>query len=203
MKFTRIFIIAILLVSMAVALGLAADKTFEDGKGWGPSTFQIKIKLYTDKPSYKIGEQAKICVVANHDCYFMLYSVDSTGKASIICPSKFSHYNKLKKNKKLYIRDNKGNFLQQKGPAGKEILQVVATKDPIDVNSFSQYIQNTSSVTAVNNPGGFVTVVSREIKKRIKEAEKSWGPAATTTASGTQTSPPGVYGIATVTYAVK
>jgi hypothetical protein len=197
MKNTKSIIILAIIIGLFTISAMAdKNKVFSDGKSWGPTEAQIKIKLYTDKPSYQIGEQAKIAVVADSDCYFMLYSIDSDGEAALVCPSNYSAFNKLKKNEVLYIRDKKGNFLQQKGPAGNETLQVIASKEPIDTSLFSSYVSPTTGVTIVSNPPEFVAVISNELKSRAK----SWGEVSKTSSAATAE---GVYGIATATYSVK
>lgn len=166
-----------LILAFLSCLACAAQEQaplFDQEKGWGPPEYRIKVKLYTDRPNYKVGEQAKIAVVADYDCYFLLYSISSTGNCAIVVPSTFSSYNKLKKNQVFYIRDNQGNFLQQKGPAGKESLQVIASRDPIELKKFAANLDMTSPVVMVNRPREFVDAVSQEISKRVDEEEKAW-----------------------------
>ena len=158
------------------------DPLFDDGKGWGPPEVRIKVKLFTDKPSYRVGEQAKIAVVADYDCYFMLYSISSTKQKCVVVPSKFSSYNRLKANKVYYVRDNQGNFLEQKGPAGKETLQVIASVDPIELKKHSKSLDLDGNVVEVTDAGAFVKDVSDELEQRVVNEEKAWGLPPHTTA---------------------
>lgn len=183
----------LLLIAMLASSALAGADRFTDGKSWGPVHTQININLKLDRSTYKVGENARIKLRANQDCYFVLYSINSLGNASIVCPSYYSPNNRLYANRDYYLRDVNGNFIEQKGPVGRETLQVIATKKPINMAVLSPYLQNTSTVVVVTNPSQFVTMVTREIKDRVKQ----WGPASTP-----RVKPTGVYGFTSAQYNV-
>lgn len=162
MRTVRTFVFVLLICVFTVAI-CAADGNRSGGRiNWGSAKktgkSRIKLKLYLDKSVYKIGDKSRISIVADTDCYFMLYSVDKKGKASLVVPSDFSPYNQLKKNKTFYIRDKTGNSLQQLGPAGKETMKAIAAKKSSDLNKYIDKVKKGTAIDTVPKPFGICSV---------------------------------------------
>lgn len=179
----------------AVLPANGAGELFDHGKAWGPPQSQIKVTLALDRHTYRIGDRAAIKLSASQNCYFYLYSVDAGGKAVLLCPSSFCQNNYLVAGQEYTLRDINGNLLEQKGPAGREKLQVVVTREPLDMAHFSNYLEQTPTFYVVSKPSAFVGAVTRDVQGLIGQTEKQWGPSAS--------KPVGVYGFAADEYSVE
>ncbi|MBI5748555.1 MAG: DUF4384 domain-containing protein [Nitrospinae bacterium] len=93
---------------------------------------KIKIDLWTDQKSYKIGEKLTVNFKADRDCYVTLVDVGTSGNVHILFPNRFSSGNKVKANE-VYSVPAKGDGykITVNGPSGTEIIRAIATLKPI------------------------------------------------------------------------
>jgi TolB-like protein len=101
-------------------------------KGETVSEEKIKIDLWTDQKSYRIGENLIVNFKADRDCYVTLVDVGTSGNVHILFPNRFSPGNKVKANE-LYSVPGRGDGykIAVKGPAGTEIIRAIATLKPV------------------------------------------------------------------------
>jgi len=112
-------------------IGPQTSKVTQNAKQWA----KFHVHLTTDRKAYRIGDLMDIRIQADRDCYVMVYYVSSEGKTSVICPSPFSTRNRLRAGRTFRLLDNRGRKLQQLGPPGSELLQVVATERQLDLKA--------------------------------------------------------------------
>lgn len=115
---------------------------------------RFNVTIRTDKPVYKIGDLMRITITSERNCYIMVYYVNSRGDTSVICPSAFSSRRQVFAKRPFKLVDNKGQALQQNGPAGSETLQVVATDRPLDVATLSKLGQPIHTTAPAPAPSG-------------------------------------------------
>jgi hypothetical protein len=129
-------------------------------------TSAIDIKLHANKQWYSIGEQAIITLVSDKDCYFVLYSIDSNGEISVLCPSSFCPNNFLSAKKVMIIKETGGNLVVQQGPSGVEYLQVVAFSKNPEAKALSG-IFNEAKSSITEDPSVFVDYLAMYINKQL------------------------------------
>jgi len=90
---------------------------------------KFKVKLWTDKKSYKVGEPVTCHFYAGRDCYLNLIDVGTSGKVRVIFPNRFQRDNFIKGGEAVTIPVKKeDDFLfKVKGPEGVEHLKAVVT----------------------------------------------------------------------------
>jgi TolB-like protein len=102
-----------------------------------PSDSSFKIKVWTKKSDYRIGDTITFKVESEKDCYLTLLHIDSSGNATVIFPNKYRRNNFLK-TRKVYIIPSPGyGKIDVEGPPGLERIIALATLTPgapIDLN---------------------------------------------------------------------
>src|SRR3989304_1373481 len=93
---------------------------------------KIKIDLWTDEKSYRIGEKLTVNFKTDRDCYVTLVDVGTSGNVHILFPNRFSSGNKVKANETYSVpAKNDGYKITVNGPPGTEIVRAIATLKPI------------------------------------------------------------------------
>ena len=103
-----------------------------------PSDSSFKIKVWTKKSDYRIGDTITFKVESEKDCYLTLLHIDSSGNANVIFPNKYRRNNFLKTGKVYIIPSPEYGFkINVEGPPGLERIIALATLTPgapIDLN---------------------------------------------------------------------
>jgi len=93
---------------------------------------KIKIDLWTDEKSYRIGEKLTVNFKTDRDCYVTLVDVGTSGNVHILFPNRFSVDNKVKANETYSVpAKDDGYKITVNGPPGTEIVRAIATLKPI------------------------------------------------------------------------
>ena len=93
---------------------------------------KIKIDLWTDEKSYRIGEKLTVNFKTDRDCYVTLVDVGTSGNVHILFPNRFSVGNKVKANETYSVpAKDDGYKITVNGPPGTEIVRAIATLKPI------------------------------------------------------------------------
>lgn len=95
---------------------------------------EIKVELWSDKPSYKIGETMTLYFKTNKDCYITIVDAGTSGKVHILYPNRFSGGSKVLAGKTYSIPGpNDGYVIMVEGLMGIEIVRAIATLTPVPV----------------------------------------------------------------------
>lgn len=117
---------------------------------------ELQVEVWVDRPDgvYYEGDEIKIFVRANRDCYINLVYYDAEGNAILVFPHKGNWEHKIEGNK---IYKVPGDFVI-KPPFGREILKVFASDKPFPIpkgkteaglivlDSILDYMSNTRSI---------------------------------------------------------
>ncbi len=117
---------------------------------------ELQVEVWVDRPDgvYYEGDEIKIFVRANRDCYVNLVYYDAEGNAILVFPHKGNWEHKIEGNK---IYKVPGDFVI-KPPFGREILKVFASDKPFPIpkgrtvaglivlDSMLDYMSNTRSI---------------------------------------------------------
>ncbi|SMH31934.1 DUF4384 domain-containing protein [Azospirillum agricola] len=81
--------------------------------------------------SYKPGEFLELTVQTNKEAYITVVDVGTSGKVHIVYPNQFQTDNRVRPNKPVRIPSGGDDFaLKVGGPAGTEVLKIIATTSP-------------------------------------------------------------------------
>ena len=98
-----------------------------------PDPNRLKVELWTDKPSYKLGDTIRFSFKTSKDAYVTLINVSASGAMSIIFPNQFSKGNFVKAGQIVSVpREEDGFGFILAGQPGTEIVRVVASEQPIE-----------------------------------------------------------------------
>jgi TolB-like protein len=93
---------------------------------------EIRVELWSDKPSYKIGETMTLHFRTNKDCYVTILDVGTSGKVHILYPNRFSGGGKVLAGKTYSIPGrNDGYVIMVEGFPGIEVVRAIATLTPM------------------------------------------------------------------------
>jgi len=92
---------------------------------------EIKVELWSNKPSYKIGETMTLHFKTNKDCYVTILDVGTSGKVHILYPNRFSGGGQVLAGKTYSIPGrNDGYVIMVEGLPGMEVVRAIATLTP-------------------------------------------------------------------------
>ena len=95
--------------------------------------FQIRLTTLNDQRHFRDGEELKIELTANEDCYVSLFSVDSTGDVMLLVPNQWHPEGlPLKANRQTaFPTATMGFSFFAQSPHGKTLLKAIATRKPL------------------------------------------------------------------------
>lgn len=94
---------------------------------------QVHLTTVGEQRHFVDGEELKIELTANEDCYVSLFSVDSTGDVTLLVPNQWHPQGlPVKANRKTQFPTAEMNFsLFAQPPHGKTLLKAIATTQPL------------------------------------------------------------------------
>jgi hypothetical protein len=113
----------------AVTNAASAPVTVQD-------TLEIDAWLDHGDAVYTEGEEMKITLVANKDCYFKVYYVDATNTMTLLYPNRRNKDNQLRANKERTIPESPMHFTME-APYGQESVILYASDKPFDIEDAS------------------------------------------------------------------
>jgi hypothetical protein len=147
-----------------------------------PPQSDLRVSAWVDRndDSYKPGDTLSLFVKTNMDAHVWVVDVGTSGKVHILFPNKFQKDNKVLAHQVVQIPGSDATWrIKVGGPAGQELIKVIATTkpdaviDPIklaDLGSIYQYRESAQALTrdlsAVlkNNDGGISATFEKVIR---------------------------------------
>lgn len=83
---------------------------------------ELRLSLWSDKPSYKAGETAYFFASSTQDCHLTLISVDSRGLATVLFPNDFNPDNILRARQRLRVPGPADEFRFRLRSVGEEMI---------------------------------------------------------------------------------
>ncbi|SDP49767.1 protein of unknown function [Filomicrobium insigne] len=87
-----------------------------------PHADDLRLSLWSDKPSYKAGEAAYFFASSTQDCHLTLISVDAKGLATVLFPNDFNPDNLLKARQRLRVPGPADEFRFRLRTVGEEMI---------------------------------------------------------------------------------
>lgn len=96
----------------------------------------IKIKVWPEKPNYKIGEPLRLRFETNKDAYVTLVNIGTTGGVTILYPNRFTGVMPQAKARTVYSVPASGDNYEitLSGPAGIELVYALVTSTPLKLS---------------------------------------------------------------------
>ena len=137
----------------------------------------LQVKVWTEKTGYAIGEKFRVQVQANQDCYLTVIDLGTSGAASVIFPNHYAPGNAVKAGLTYTIPDPAAGFdFEVGGPAGREVLRAVASKEPaVDL---AEVLGQVSAQSPFAELGKDLPGLTRDIHVKAKKAKPGqWSEA--------------------------
>jgi hypothetical protein len=145
------------------------------------SPYTILIKLNKEKPQYRVGEtlQIKFKVVAHKNAqskkvYIQLFSIDATGKITMIYPNKYSGFEPVEIDKEYIFPSPKDDFeWELTPPTGTEYIQAFVSERPIDI--FQTWNKAKEELFPESKENGNLLTTYRGIQTKLKKEKiENW-----------------------------
>lgn len=170
---------AVLLAGPALAdKGARRDLTVEQAPiadvGTGPefSASKIQVEATLDHPDgvYAVGDNVRLQVRASEDAYITVLEVGTSGKVHIIFPNQFVNVNRIQANTVVSIPMDDSNFrIRVSGPAGRDVIKVFATREPLDTLAQQKLISEGPFFTAKDNARSIARDLTVELHEKHKD----------------------------------
>jgi len=129
-----------------------------------PDEDRIRMKLWAEKPRYKVGEAVKVFFETNKDAYVTLVNVGTSGRITILYPNKFSPTNDVKGGKTYSVPGSGEQYdLVLRGPTGIELVYALVTATP---TKFAEANFSKDAFPTVNDKAD---VLTRDINVAIRK----------------------------------
>lgn len=132
----------------------------------------LDVKVWVDKEegtTYHAGENIKVYFRASHDCYVVIYDIDTRGYVNLLYPTDSGDDSYVEGGRVYRIPDRFDDYdLTIDGPDGVEYIQAVASPEPIDYPNFpGAYSSENEEIYAYKlegeDPFEFMTDINNEI----------------------------------------
>jgi len=91
----------------------------------------FRLKLWTDKSSYTVGEKMSFFVEAEEDCYLTLIDIGTSGNLTVLFPNAYDKNNRIQGGRRYEIPGARYGFdIHVGGPPGIERVKAIATTQP-------------------------------------------------------------------------
>lgn len=104
-----------------------------------PNGIQVTAWVDHEDNTYAFGENVVLSVKTNQDAYLTIVDVGTSGRVHIIFPNRFQADNRIRAGQAIQVPDPRADFdFQVNGPAGTELIKVIASPDPTPLFRASQ-----------------------------------------------------------------
>jgi hypothetical protein len=177
-------------LAAAAFVVLASSATFPTPRGLSPElqpladlgedaapAAGIKVSAWTDRTDaiYRPGDTLTLMVKANKDAYITVLDVGTSGMVHVVFPNKYHRDSRVQAYEVVQIPGEGARFrLTVRGPAGWEVLKILATEEPIAYFDLSRLGEDGAYYTV---PGD-VRAVARDLGVELSERGRaSYGVA--------------------------
>ncbi len=124
-------------VVVAPALGgrLSAGTLWDDVIGADRSRPGFKVRVWTDRSSYRIGDSLKLYIRSDRECFVTVVILNSDGSTTAFLPVLERRSNFVLPQKVYMVPDSEGRPFELviEGPPGREYVKVIATAGPVEL----------------------------------------------------------------------
>lgn len=141
-----------------------------EGSDYPSSNIQVWATLNHADGVYAVGDTVTLQVRASQDAYITVLEVGTSGKVHIIFPNAYQENNRIPANELVAIPADESRFrIRVGGPAGRDVIKVFATREPLDVLAQQRLIHEGPYYTTSENARS----LARDLTVELKEKHKS------------------------------
>lgn len=112
-----------------LALGLGAATAGSGPEPGDPRGDQPRLALWTEKPTYAVGEPVAISATASADCYLTIVNVDGKGRGTVVFPNAFERGSLLQKGKTITVPSADAPYRLKLSDPGRESFVGICRQD--------------------------------------------------------------------------
>jgi len=91
----------------------------------------FRVRLWTEKPTYAVGEKITFFFEAERDCYLTLLDIGTSGKLTVLFPNQFEKNNFVPRGRRVAVPEPHYGFnIDVSGPTGVERVKAIVTTEP-------------------------------------------------------------------------
>ena len=125
-------------------------------------------------PTYRIGDRMKVGFRATVDCHVTVFGVGTSGAINILFPPPNDPDNRVPANTPLMIPPQGRGNLEVGGPAGMEVIKVIATRRPVNWAELARADRNVDAPRGVNQVQSLGLDLFRALGGRQTRADGSF-----------------------------
>lgn len=134
------------------------------------SNIQVSATLNHADGLYGVGDTLTLQVRASQDAYITVLEVGTSGKVHIIFPNRYQENNRVSANEIVAIPSDESHFrIRVGGPAGRDVIKVFATYEPLSVLARQRLVQEGAYYTTPQNARS----LARDLTVELHEKHKS------------------------------
>jgi hypothetical protein len=130
----------------------------------------IDVDAWVDKPglTYAIGQPLRVMVRPHRDAYITVVDVGSSGRVAILYPNHFQQGTRVRAGRTVAIPTNSARWqIKVGGPVGVDLIQVIASRQPLTLPEFNQLVRTTESEPTITL-GRSAEDVARDLIPQLK-----------------------------------
>jgi hypothetical protein len=141
-----------------------------EGANAPTSDIQVSATLNHSDAVYAVGDTVTMQVRASEDAYITVLEVGTSGKVHIIFPNAYQEVNRIRANNVVSIPMDDSKFrIRVSGPAGRDVIKVFATREPLNTFAQQKLVQEGPYFTASENS----RTLARDLTVELREKHKS------------------------------
>jgi mono/diheme cytochrome c family protein len=149
----------------------------------GTAATELKVDLWTDQPSYRVGDLLTVHVQSNGPCHLNLMSIDKVGKATVLFPNEFEPDNMIGSKVHAFPNDKSAYQFRLREKGYETIVAVCLAGAKLMAGIEPDYERQ--RFTILGNFENFLrTSISTETSERRAPVVKVERPRATSTRQG-------------------
>jgi hypothetical protein len=165
----------------AAPMAVAAVATAPAAPAMAASSGPLQVKVWTDKKSYKQGEQIVVHVQGNKDFYGKLVNISSSGEIVQLLPNTYRNVDYFKAGRVYKVPDSGDAFaLNVSPPFGQEKLVLYASEQPLGKTDMQPVGQGLSMFQGSKG----------DLDKKVRAISISSAPAGTMVSEAQAAPPP-------------
>lgn len=96
---------------------------------------RLSVRVWADRPSYRIGETVRFGLRVNRDAYVTLINIGTSGDVTVIYPNRFHPSHFVRAGQDVTIPPPDAGFtLTVQGPPGFDQVRAIATTEPVGIH---------------------------------------------------------------------
>ncbi len=104
--------------------------------GGTPAQESLRVRIWTDRPSYRIGDMIRFGLRVNRDAYVTLVNIGTSGEVTIIYPNRFHPSHFVRGGQDVFIPPEDSGFtLTVQGPSGFDQVRAIVTDEAVSIHA--------------------------------------------------------------------